>query len=122
MAPTYGGESYYQVLGVNPLATPGEIKRSYRDRVRRIHPDVLRRGTDSTEFQLVKRAYDVLSDPAERDRYDMLMGLGQHAGHVRFYRRSFDRLFDNLFYGLRNSLDVTPHLSEAMDEAKRRAG
>ena len=58
---------YYDVLGVAPDAGADEIKRAYRQLARRYHPDIS--GEDRAFLELA-RAYDVLRDPARRQRYD----------------------------------------------------
>ncbi len=62
---------YYEVLGVSRDAGPEEIKKAYRRLARQYHPDA-NNGNKETEakFKEVKEAYDVLSDPQQRSRYD----------------------------------------------------
>lgn len=58
---------HYATLGVAKTATPDEIKRAYRKLASQHHPD---KGGDTAQFQRVEEAYRVLSDPAQRQRYD----------------------------------------------------
>jgi hypothetical protein len=58
---------YYQVLGVNPAATEGEIKRAYHAAAKKAHPDA---GGSQAEMQRVNEAYHTLSDPLKRRDYD----------------------------------------------------
>ena len=61
----------YDALGVDPAATEGELKRAYYKRSLKLHPDKNPDDPEaSTKFQEVARAYQVLSDPAMRARYD----------------------------------------------------
>lgn len=57
----------YQVLGVENSATSEEIQSAWRTTAKRLHPDI---GGSVTEFQQAEIAYQVLSDPLERGRYD----------------------------------------------------
>jgi molecular chaperone DnaJ len=67
---------HYEVLGVERDATPEQIKKAYRRLARELHPDVNPSAEASEKFKLVTHAYDVLSDPNERQQYD----LGPQAG------------------------------------------
>ena len=57
----------YEVLGLAPGAAPREIRASYRKLAQRLHPD---KGGDTGDFTALQLAYDVLSDPERRERYD----------------------------------------------------
>jgi len=60
----------YEVLGVSRDADQSEIQRAYRKRARRLHPDVNKDPGAEDEFKELSEAYDVLSDPDQRSRYD----------------------------------------------------
>jgi len=61
---------YYSALNLKPSASSAEVKESYRQLAKRLHPD-LNRGRDTTaEFQRINEAYSVLSDPSQRAEYD----------------------------------------------------
>lgn len=72
------GASHYEVLGVEPDATPDQIKRAYRKRARETHPDI-NHGADRGVFQRVQEAFAVLSDEAQRAAYDAVLGAGEGA-------------------------------------------
>lgn len=78
------GETYYDVLEIDPEASREEIESAYRERVLDIHPDHNDAPDATEQFQRVSRAKDVLSDGDERARYDRLghdayVRLAQHA-------------------------------------------
>jgi DnaJ-class molecular chaperone len=63
-------KDYYRILGVERTADEKAIKSAYRKLARKYHPDV-NKGQD-TRFKEIAEAYEVLSDPDKRRRYDTL--------------------------------------------------
>ena len=63
-------KDYYKTLGVSKTATEGEIKTAYRKLARRYHPDVNKDSGAEDKFKEVNEAYQVLSDPEKRKKYD----------------------------------------------------
>ncbi|MCA1704795.1 MAG: DnaJ domain-containing protein, partial [Actinobacteria bacterium] len=80
-------QDHYLTLGVARDAGPDEIKRAYRRLAREHHPDANGQDPQAEEkFKEVSRAYEVLSDPDKRQRYDTYgdergpQGFGQGFG------------------------------------------
>jgi curved DNA-binding protein len=61
---------FYEVLGVSREATAQEIQRAYRKLARAYHPDINKDPEAEERFKEVAEAYDVLSNPETRKRYD----------------------------------------------------
>jgi molecular chaperone DnaJ len=73
---------YYDLLGVSRDADKEEIKRAYRRLARKYHPDVNKDAGAEEQFKEINRAYEVLSEPETRARYDRFgeAGVGSAAG------------------------------------------
>jgi curved DNA-binding protein len=66
-------KDYYETLGVPRTASDDEIKKTFRKLARQYHPDVARDKKKAEEkFKEINEAYEVLSDPAKRKKYDEL--------------------------------------------------
>lgn len=61
------GRSYYDILNVSKTATAQEIKKSYRKLALKHHPD---KGGDEETFKEISKAYEILSDPDQKEVYD----------------------------------------------------
>jgi len=103
-------EDFYKLLGVDRNASDAEIKKSYRSKAMKYHPD---RNKDNpveaeAKFKQIKEAYEVLSDPKKRSAYDQFghagvdasMG-GRGAGGFGGFGagESFSDIFGDIFGG-----------------------
>ncbi|WOD40039.1 DnaJ C-terminal domain-containing protein [Nodosilinea sp. E11] len=78
-----GFKDYYAVLGVSRTADADDIKQSFRKLARKYHPDVNPNDkTAEAKFKEVSEAYEVLSDPDKRKKYDQYGQYWQQASRA----------------------------------------
>jgi molecular chaperone DnaJ len=94
-------QDYYATLGVERGASDAEIKRAFRKLAQQWHPDVNTDPAAQERFKEVNEAYQVLSDPERRQRYDMFgrAGLGGTDGGFGAGFGGFSDIFDAFFGG-----------------------
>ncbi|WP_163510237.1 molecular chaperone DnaJ [Fodinicola acaciae] len=109
---------YYSVLGVSKDATSEEIKRAYRKLARQLHPDVNPDPAAKERFAEVKTAYEVLSDPQQREIVDLggdplaQPGMAGDAGMP--FTMGFEDLFGAVF-GQRTARGPRPRMRPGSD-------
>jgi curved DNA-binding protein len=73
-------KDYYKTLGVSRTASQDDIKKAFRKLARQFHPDVAKdKKTAEEKFKEINEAYEVLSDPQKRAKYDDLGPDGARA-------------------------------------------
>ncbi|MBM5820787.1 MAG: molecular chaperone DnaJ, partial [Cyanobacteria bacterium K_DeepCast_150m_m2_101] len=93
---------YYDLLGVARDSDADTLKRAYRRLARQYHPDINKDPGAEDKFKEIGRAYEVLSDPQTRARYDQFgeAGLGGAAGMPDMGDMGgFADLFETFFSG-----------------------
>lgn len=100
-------KDYYAALGVAKTASEEEIKKAYKQQVKKYHPDLNPDSkTAEAKMKEVNEAYDVLSDPEKRARYDQFGADGMNGaygggagGFGGFGGADFGDIFDMFFNG-----------------------
>ena len=141
-------KDYYHVLGVSRTASEDEIRKSFRKLARQYHPDVAKNKAAAEErFKEINEAYEVLSDPEKRRKYDRLGANWKHAGGFepppgwealggsrrrkpgaeagfRFSGTGFSDFFEQFFGGRSRGFDASPGFDLNADDepSPRRQG
>ena len=93
---------YYEILGVSRDAGKEDIKRAYRRLARKYHPDVNKEPGAEEHFKEINRAYEILSEPETRNRYDRFGEAGVSGGAAGFDADNmggFADIFETIFSG-----------------------
>ena len=83
---------YYELLGVDKNATDDQLKKAYRKKALKMHPD---KGGDPDEFKDLSKAYETLSDAQKRAAYDKYGEEGMKKGAQASPGDMFEAMFGN---------------------------
>jgi len=128
-------KDFYQVLGVEKSASQDEIQGAYRRLVMKYHPDINKEPDATKKMSEINEAYNTLSDPDKRQKYDMYGeaglnmnqtgGYGGYSGDPSDFFRGgstgsiFDDILNNFFSGQSSQSDSFFHQSSHQDYASR---
>ncbi|MGH2412461.1 MAG: molecular chaperone DnaJ, partial [Microcystaceae cyanobacterium] len=94
---------YYEILGVSRDASKEDLKRAYRRLARKYHPDVNKESGAEERFKEINRAYEILSEPDTRTRYDRFGEAGVASGPGSGFdygdMGGFADIFETIFSG-----------------------
>lgn len=109
---------HYETLGISRDASAEDVKKAYRKLARELHPDVNPSEEAQERFKLVTHAYEVLSDPVQRQQYD----LGPQAGFGGFGNQGFadfGDIFSTFFGGNTSSRGPRSRMERGQDALLR---
>jgi molecular chaperone DnaJ len=92
-------QDYYEVLGVPRNASDEEIRREFRKLAKLYHPDRNREPGAEEKFKEINEAYQVLSDPEKRSRYDRYGRVDVAEGFPDFDFGGLGDIFESFFGG-----------------------
>ncbi|OUJ19386.1 DnaJ-class molecular chaperone [Methanonatronarchaeum thermophilum] len=99
-------EDYYKILGVDKEASQKEIKKAYRRKAKKYHPDSGSEESDEEKFKKINEAYQVLSDQEKRQKYDRFGKSGINGDfRQRARTQGFDDIFSSFFGDIFNNSD-----------------
>jgi len=109
-------EDYYTILGVERTASPEELKKAFRRLALKYHPDKNPNNKQAEEkFKAVAEAYEVLSDPEKRRRYDLYGHAGLEGAQVGGFGG-----FEDIFSAFQDILGGDP-FGDLFGRPRRRA-
>ena len=93
-------QTHYEVLGIEPTASESEIKKAYRSMSLKYHPDRNQSEEAKTIMQNITGAYEILSDPESKKKYDMQLKFGNNAMPDSREFNDINDIFSMMFNGI----------------------
>jgi len=90
---------YYKTLGVAKKASQDEIQKAYRKLARKFHPDINKDPDTEIRFKEINEAYEVLKDPAKREKYDRFGSAWKQAQRTGAPPPGFEDIFSQFGFG-----------------------
>jgi DnaJ family protein C protein 2 len=84
-------DNLYEILGVSRSSDDNEIRKAYKKLCLTNHPD---KGGSAEEFQKIQKAYETLSDPAKRKKYDSTLPFDEDIPDVKKDKIDDSNFFD----------------------------
>ena len=92
--------NYYEILGVDPTSSQDDVKKAYRELVKKWHPDINKDNPFAEEtFKKITEIYTVLSDPQLRQEYDNQINNNQEDAEKEEFEKLFQYIVDLLVHG-----------------------
>jgi len=116
-------QDHYSILGVSRNASQDDVKKAYRRLARAHHPDTNQQGSSGDRFKEITHAYEVLSDPDKRHRYDTFGderadgGFGDFGGLSDLFSTFFGGSVQGTARGGGRGADLLAEIELTLEEA-----
>lgn len=116
-------EDLYEILEVNKGASSDEIKSAYRKMAKKYHPDKNPDASAEDKFKKASEAYEILSDPQKKEKYDRFGTTDQRQGQGGFDGFGFDmndifsQMFGNRGQRTRKGSDLRVSITVSLHDA-----
>jgi curved DNA-binding protein CbpA len=104
-------KNYYKILNVSKNASEDTIKKKYKKKALKYHPDRNNSHNAHKYFKLISEAYSVLSDPYERGRYDAKLEMNFNQVDTFDFNNTID-IFRNFNLNSSNLFDLNDFIDE----------
>ncbi len=113
----YYNKDLYKILEIQYDAREEEIKRAYRKLVRKYHPDSAGENADIAKFKEVQEAYEILSNPETRKKYDVLNGYFRETIKNNYAKSSYKSSYNEYINKAKKHAQETAPFSKSINDA-----